>query len=1043
MAQRSNQRDTDDVALATVGVPLGESGLDLRDPADPSALSKFLNGRFLDERSITQRNGHTGLRLRDGANLAPLGEGYSVSGDWVYGHGATVSSTNAAGWENAHHPFPGQARGVIRFGDSDVVWTGDRLLMSSGDREAQGSSAFWNRSSSTELVARGIPAYLPQQTDSTPPDPISGSYVETCLTTTLRVFVQCDGDVTAWVVDRATGVLKSKAVVSDVSNNAVEVRVVNSADTPVIIWRDGTSRVMYYVHWTGSDWSAEAVLQADVYAFDVAQNDSGFYLIWREGSPTPDAIKIGAFAGTNDVNVPFLYGTEITTPATPDGPVTLAVSPGGHIGVLLEAGALRVKIFTPGLAEVGAWATVSSDTVWDGGIALCSRGLRDLHQQYPWVVHASRGDTTGVLIAELTVYGGGITKTTATKYNSSLASKSFRAGDEVFCWLRSNCAGTHYLVAGSTPKPEICGYADREEATERATADGNYGIAQVVADPLDEDGLTFSWCRPYNTGNGYSHGGNVRVGDLSMLPEVVSVQYGKSVYFPGSAVRNWDGIELGDAGFQDYPIVASTANTTGGSLTTSGTYYFRVYAVRYNRRGERFQSAAITSDVVTLSGGENKVALTVLTVPSTNHDDVVLEVYRTEDLGTTFYLEGTIANSMAMGSVTYYSTISDADLRLNQADPHAPGVGQLAEIEEFGPVGCAVLAVSGDRLWAIGGQVPAGVAQFSKLKEEGEGAGFDALAGFQTIDTEGGALTAIHALNDTTVIHQERRLFVVAGTGPDNYGRGGFTVPQITLADGAVSQHTCLTQQGAHFWGKDGPRLIDISFRVHNISAPVRPLASTMTPSGVRASLAEHDVVWYTREGTALLCNYLGDNIRWGQWTGLRIAGCSSDTMVTTDGVLLTEDADAVGDAGQTFAFVWAMSHLRPERLLAGYTILRDVGIVGKFRGPHRLRIRIRYNGSPLWTDQWTWEPESNTWLTSAEDLADLVPSQIDALTTNDRSGAYLTHKRVSRPNCEFFSVEVSNIEATGPTYVPFELSLELGARGGLGRVPVNTFSDS
>jgi hypothetical protein len=171
------------------------------------------------------------------------------------------------------------------------------------------------------------------------------------------------------------------------------------------------------------------------------------------------------------------------------------------------------------------------------------------------------------------------------------------------------------------------------------------------------------------------------------------------------------------------------------------------------------------------------------------------------------------------------------------------------------------------------------------------------------------------------------------------------------------------------------------------------------------------------------------------------VAGCSPTALVTTDGRLLHEDPEAVGDHGQGMEFLWTSGNLRPEQLMAGHTLLRAIGIVGTHEGEHQLRVRIDSPGSPLWAEEWTWDPADDTWLTLGDDYADLTPAQVDALTPMDRSGAYVFHKRTARQSCQFFRVEVSTVNADSPTYVPYELSLELGSRGGLGRTPVNTFT--
>ncbi len=1291
---RGSQHQIDEVTWQTTGVRLGVRGLDLRSPADPGALVELLNARFRDDRTIQPRNGHTGAIVRDGSDLSPVGTGVEVTDEWVYGHGMRLSPSNAAAWENAHHPFAGRGGQTFRFADTDVVWTGDRLLVvDPKDGPGIGASTFWHRSTpNTTLLERGIPAYLPLQTDLSPPATVTGNYVETCLTDRYRVFVHTEtgGLLYAWLVDRDTGAVVDRTEISGASNDPVEPRVFPSAGYIVVLWRDATSKVLYRRYWSGTQWAAESVVHADVYAYDVVPVPGGFHLLWREGAPSSAGLFIGKYSGVTSQSLPYTFRTAISTNQTPSGPVALGVSPNGNIGVLYDGTGLHARVFTPAMTTIAgtSWLTLSGSSSWNGGVSICSRGLRDSYGSHEWVVHASRSDTDGVLIRSFTTvrshpataaamqaaaggygtwsagylldeasgsiapafgspslipagtptysepgafgnsdksikfdsgadnfsassssfdvgaaedlgvawvwklstltggqqarlvvksdFAGGpyyavyatatgmscavgdgvdqlgadpggalfdewvagmfvleratnkiravikglesgtiylsaevdasavgslsnaqgffvgsiadqpwwlsalyiakgvgactgmsanletavttfangvgsfVADTAGTvRYNSRLASKSFRVGDEVFCWLRSRNAGTHYLVGG-VYNPQVSGFADREEAVARVTADGNYGIPAVASDPLDETGTRFTWIRPYNTGQSYARPGNVRAGDMDFLPPMTAVAYGQCTYLSGSNVRAYDGVELGDAGFQDYPVIATGAYVASGGSLGTGNYYFRVYPVRYNKRGERFQGAAVTYGPINLpSGTTNQILLGIQTLPCTNHSDVQFEVYRTEANGTAFYLDGVIANTLTNYMVNYTSTRKDrstplapTDLIKQEGDSHAAGVGQLSELEEWGPLGCSMLAVSGDRLWGAGGQVPAGTVQFSKLHEAGEGAGFDSLAGFQVVDTEGNAVTSVARLNDVTVVLEADRSYVIAGIGPDNYGRGAFQ-GIITLAGGATSHRgTVLTPLGLVFWGASGPRILTTNLEMRDISQPVHQLSSTLEPTGVRADLKRHEVVWYTATGDALLWNYLADQPRWARWSGLHIAGCSPKALITVNGKLLTE-SDVDADDGQAITFTWRTGNLRLEQILLGATLLGRVGVVGEYFGEHRLRFRIYYNGSLLWADQWVWEPEVKTWLETVLDNANLTPAGVDALAATDHSGAYRTHKRASRHECSYFSVEVSNIEAVNPTYIPTELSLELGSRGGLSRVPVNTYSNS
>ncbi len=231
--QRRSDREEDAITWTNLGVPIGPTGLDLREPAEPGSLTALRNARFPDDRTTQPRDGHTAIAVRDGSDLAALGVDYNVSDDWVYGHGVLLSGENAASWENAHHPFVGRGAATFELDGTDVVWTGDRLL-SIGD-PGIGESAFWRRSTVSTPLKRGVPAYLPLMVDSSPPAPVSGSYVETCLTDTLRIHAYNDGaTLMVWLVDRATGVHLSNTDVSGVSANPGEIRLINSGGVRVV-----------------------------------------------------------------------------------------------------------------------------------------------------------------------------------------------------------------------------------------------------------------------------------------------------------------------------------------------------------------------------------------------------------------------------------------------------------------------------------------------------------------------------------------------------------------------------------------------------------------------------------------------------------------------------------------------------------------------------------------------------------------------------------------------------------------------------------------
>jgi len=1054
---RSSQGEQDNVSWDVTKVRLGARGLDLRQPIDPGSLTELLNARFLDQQTVERRDGYSGLRARDASGYPlvldnldhPVSVAMTPTG-WVYGHGQQLLQHQYTR-QNAHLPVPGVARGTFSFEGANVVWTGDRLLIMREDGyPALGQSAHWNVDNITTPLNRGIPAYLPVVTDSTPIDTVNGVYVETCLTDTMRFVAATTGTVTAWVTHRDTGALVNKTSLGGGANSC-DIRVHQSGAYVFVLWRDSIARTLSYAYWSGDAWVTSLSIGSACDAYDVVPVQGGFHVLWRDGAD----LYVGRFAGHQTQGSPYPFGKKLTaftysgSTNTPNGPVALDVDVDGGLVVVYEANGvapagLYARSYSSSAVQTSVYQ-LSTSTTWNAGVTVKFRGLsRSTGSQtraYDFDVYAGRTASAAVYFWEK-----GNAAINSTQFNAEVVSRAFRVGDRTFCWMRATNSSTMYLVAGGNTVL-VCGMADREESGQRNLAGTVRAISQVVPDPRDQYAFTFA--RPFLTGQNYTRGGNARIGDMAFLPSLSAAQYGKSVYIAASLVRTWDGKELGDAGFHDYPVVTTSVfGNSGGSLKQNSTYQYRVYPVRYNARGERFQGAALTHTSSTgagASGDSCKLTLTINTIPMTNHSDVVFEVYRTEGGLSAFRLEGTVANDKTAATVTFVSTMADTALEVQPADPHKTGVGNIEELEEFGPLGCQFLAVAADRLWGAGGQVPQGRVQFSKLKETVEGAGFDALAGWQEIDCQGGTVTSICGYADSALVVFERnKLYVLFGSGPDNDGNGAFSTPQLTLADGATTHlGTIETQDGVLFWGEDGPRMLTPAFKVENISDQVRPLSETMTPSGVQIDRARREVVWFTEEGTALLLNYAGQGTRWAEWSGLKIAGCSDSALVTTDGVLLTQDSKAIGDFGVPFEFAGETGELDAEQLLLGRTLLREVGLVGQYLGEHRLRLKVFYNGSPMWTDEWVWSPKTNTWLSTIDDVANLTPAQVDALNAKDQSGKYAVHKRTSRHECSSFRIGWSDMGAFRPTYRLHQLVFELGARGGLTRLSASTFSRS
>lgn len=1023
-----------DISYQLGALPLGQYGVDLRRPPSAPALAALDNARFLDEKTVQRRNGFLGTTLVDGSSFPGAGGAVNPA-PWVYGLGRAVGGT--------HHPIAGRGAAVFELDNEPVAWTGDRLLLpTSADH---GASAFWTGNTGTS-APQGIPAFLPLMTDTIAAYTETGASrptVSAALTAQYELYVtRTTTTVTAQIIDRAGGVLPATDLTgTSVAPQTPTVLVVSGIFH--VLWLDGTDSKLRYRRYVGGAWSAEDVVYPNAITMFAASTttDGATLVAVVVDTASGDALVIKRSWHSQ------IASTIVALVATPAAASGLGVMLDANDNLLVAyatSGAnVHVDFVTPGASH--AMLNIASIITDPTIVGVTARGTGDTtvtlssinYAVGPFVVYWASNDSSHARDTQACSQNGDA----VVYFNMAPASQPWTVGVESFIWLCAVGSTTNLLLAGLANSAFVAGAADDEVSV--FTKATGFTVTAVARDPLDPTGATWLYARPYirqlPTATTTTFG--VLLGLIDFLPLLSVAAYGHSNYLSGSCVKNWDGLQLLDAGFHDTPSATAASAGSGGSLTSGGSYEWRVKAVLVNNKGERFESSANTVQL-TLSG--TTAQLTIASVMCTARDQVTLEIYRTTDAGSTFFLEGTVANPTSSRNVVWTSTASDTVLaNADEEDSTAPG----GEIPDSAPTGCAYLAVSGDRLWGAGGQVPPGRAIFSKLTDDSFGAGFDALAGFIDFATFAEAVATIGSVNDAVVISTPTRWYVLGGTGPDNFGNGSYAAPQMTMAVGATSGYgTVLTPLGLAYWSAGGPAMLGPNFQTQFIAAEVRTMALDLTPVGVQIDTARQEVLWVCASSggisRALLMNYQTGTPRWATWTLSAIAGASPGYLITESGVVLQESADAFGDNGAPFAFKLKTGNIDPQQIMAGATRVRRVGLTGSFTADHKLRMRVYYDGSPGWNDEFTWDPTAGTWLTSIGDVATLTPAQVDATAWADKSGKYRMTNRVSRQECSYLQVELSDIGAAGQTMLPFELEFELGVpRQGFGRGVVQTIA--
>ena len=464
--------------------------------------------------------------------------------------------------------------------------------------------------------------------------------------------------------------------------------------------------------------------------------------------------------------------------------------------------------------------------------------------------------------------------------------------------------------------------------------------------------------------------------DYTIKPK--AVQFGKSAYISAGILYQYDGANLVEQGFHQFPQLRRTnltPSTSTGNLTVAAQYSYRVYYEWYNAAGERQRSSSIPI-TDTLSGTENTMQLTIPTLTMTRKgSEVSIVVYRTTANsnvvgGAPFYRcsdpdpassgsNGYLANNTGAASVTFTDELSDDDLLKNELDYQ--NTNELDHIAPDSSTG--VIGEAKNRVWLAGFQDGSKVL-FSKLKIRPN----DQLefhdqnrTAYLKVPEEGGAVTAIGALKHFTVIFKAEHTYVVSGEGPDNFGNGSFNSPQLVSADvGCIDQRSLVNIPGGlMFKSNKGIWIVTDNLQVNYIGAPVEGYNSQDITAATTINEDNH-VIFLTSSGRALVFNYLLN--AWTTYTnheGLDAVVWSGVYTYLRNNGAIYKSADTYSDDGVAYNHLIKTAPIRLRGTQQQQKI-RKLMLLGTYHSPHDLRVGCTWNYEPGVADYGTWDPDSH-----------------------------------------------------------------------------------
>lgn len=459
----------------------------------------------------------------------------------------------------------------------------------------------------------------------------------------------------------------------------------------------------------------------------------------------------------------------------------------------------------------------------------------------------------------------------------------------------------------------------------------------------------------------FAHTG-IRLLRFNDAGRVSTAKLGQTTYLSGCQLWAYDGNQPVEAGFHMFPDVTTAdfaANDINNeSLITAKQYNYRFYYEWYNARGERCRSLPMQrSYTPTFASGEGEITITLPTLRHTlksatygRQAEVSIVVYRTAgDSSNVFYRvsspdpavsgdNGYIANTFGADSVSWTDSMPDASLEDNERDMFS--LSQLLSAPIPGP---EVLYATQDRLYLAGGSVPRGSVLPSKQHLPGD---MLECASENEVRPCTDHVVALGSINETVVAFTEREAFLLSGPGFDNAGGGQpFGTGRVTSDVGCTAPGSVvMVPGGLLFKSSKGIYGMGQDFSVEYLGAPVEAFnGQAITAASVIPDT--NQVVFVCSDGDTLMFDYFYG--QWGTFTQHRgVSGCvvgDDYAYLRNDGTVYVRAIGTYTDAGSPITMKVRTGRFRGDAL-QGQMMMRYFGILGEYKSPHSLTVRLYYD---------------------------------------------------------------------------------------------------
>ncbi len=589
-----------------------------------------------------------------------------------------------------------------------------------------------------------------------------------------------------------------------------------------------------------------------------------------------------------------------------------------------ESATAGVSIYTNWIDTNAAVGTEGSRT-WDAGIA--SRAFDYNGSIYLWTVFASTSHVSG---------SGGASAATALGVRAQLQNTYILRRDDGHLvskatWSRAGGYGYYTghlpgvaLISGTT------GYAWAGQERQIVVLGGDDQSSYAARAPRD---IVFTF-------------------DSDDARRVI--QLGRTAYVSGGLLLQYDGAELVEVGFMQYPWRLDFTATAAGSSIPAGAYNYKSTYRYDNARGETERSTTAIGAAVTIAINDqiNVTASLLRNTRKTSRAPAVEHWRQVKDapVGAPFYLV-TSKDPAATGDNGYVDNSSgalsgdvfvDATLTTKEQSPE-----NASTLPRLAPPGASILAASDTRLFLAGIPGEPNRVWYSLLRGENEIVAFHGALSF-ALPTTTGAITALAFLAETLVVFTATAIYIMPGEGFDNTGGGSnYGPPRLVPSDvGALSHDTVApTPGGLVFFSRKGWYRLTLGWTVEYIGAKVEDYNSD---TWVAAQVVESQhQVRFLSSSRMLVLDYLVDQwSEWSQASGKDLAVWRTSPMLLDTAVKKEQSTYTAVDYSMDIETGWIKL-----AGLQGMVRVRRVGVLGKYKAAHKQRIRLSFDYATTATD--------------------------------------------------------------------------------------------